>query len=241
MEFSYTEIYRKGGKSYPGAGTKDSCYKEAKQKYDVFPSAYASGYISKCRKAKQSKKAKGGTFDKENKEGLRGWFSRNDGKGWVDCNTGKPCGRQKGEKRGYPSCRPTKSDCKDFKVPKKKSPKGKSPEYKKWEKKELGGLLFKKGGSVKANMRCGETRRSNRPGKKIMKKYCIDGKEKLVHAGAKGYSDYRKHKDSKRRKNFHSRHNCDTAKKGTPRHLACTELWEQGGLLVLSDLLRVPR
>jgi len=46
-------------------------------------------------------------------EGLKKWFSRNKGKGWVDCKTGKPCGRQKGEKRkGYPACRPTMADCK---------------------------------------------------------------------------------------------------------------------------------
>ena len=32
-------------------------------------------------------------------EGLKKWFSRNKGKGWVDCKTGKPCGHQKGEKR----------------------------------------------------------------------------------------------------------------------------------------------
>lgn len=28
----------------------DKCYQKAKEKYDVFPSAYASGYIAKCRK-----------------------------------------------------------------------------------------------------------------------------------------------------------------------------------------------
>lgn len=51
-------------------------------------------------------------FSLEKKYGLRGWFMRNKGKGWVDCRTGKPCGRQKGEKRkGYPACRPTKSMC----------------------------------------------------------------------------------------------------------------------------------
>jgi len=45
-------------------------------------------------------------------EGLKKWFSRNKGKGWVDCKTGKPCGRQKGEKRkGYPACRPTMAQC----------------------------------------------------------------------------------------------------------------------------------
>ena len=50
-------------------------------------------------------------FKKEKEQGLHGWFSRNDGKGWVDCKTGKPCGRQEGEKRAYPACRPTKSQC----------------------------------------------------------------------------------------------------------------------------------
>ena len=34
--------------------------------------------------------------------GLKRWFKEN----WVDVKTGKPCGRQKGEKRGYPACRP---------------------------------------------------------------------------------------------------------------------------------------
>ena len=34
--------------------------------------------------------------------GLKRWFKEN----WVDVKTGKPCGRKKGEKRGYPACRP---------------------------------------------------------------------------------------------------------------------------------------
>ena len=46
------------------------------------------------------------------KNSLREWFGKNDGKGWVDCKTGKPCGRQKGEKRrSYPACRPTMAQC----------------------------------------------------------------------------------------------------------------------------------
>lgn len=55
-----------------------------------------------------------GAFDKEKSQGLHGWFSRNRGKGWIDCRTGKPCGRQKagrGAKRKYPACRPTKAQC----------------------------------------------------------------------------------------------------------------------------------
>ena len=31
---------------------KDACYKKVKASYDVFPSAYASGAIAKCRKNK---------------------------------------------------------------------------------------------------------------------------------------------------------------------------------------------
>ena len=38
------------------------------------------------------------------KGGLTRWFIEN----WVDVKTGKPCGRSKGEKRGYPACRPSK-------------------------------------------------------------------------------------------------------------------------------------
>jgi hypothetical protein len=78
-----------------------------------------------------------GTFDKEKKSGLHGWFQRQGGKGkskgWVDCNTCrtnkktgrktcKSCGRQKGEKRGkYPACRPTPSACNKSGTSKKKS------------------------------------------------------------------------------------------------------------------------
>ena len=45
-------------------------------------------------------------------DGLKEWFSQNGGTGWIDCKTGKPCGRKKGEKRkSYPACRPTKAKC----------------------------------------------------------------------------------------------------------------------------------
>ena len=44
-------------------------------------------------------------------ESLHKWFKRNKGKGWIDCKTGKPCGRKsaKNSKRPYPACRPTKA------------------------------------------------------------------------------------------------------------------------------------
>lgn len=136
---------------------KDRCYRLAKRKYKVFPSAYASGFIVRCRKgkvARKKKKTKNESlqlnekkFDKEKSSGLHGWFSRQGGKGkskgWVDCNTCrkdpktgrkkcKSCGRQEGEKRGkYPACRPTPSACNRTGTKRKKSSKRVS-----WEKDE---------------------------------------------------------------------------------------------------------
>ena len=55
-----------------------------------------------------------------------------------------------------------------------------------------------------------------------MKKYCIGGRETIVHAGAVGYKN---NYSNAARANFRSRHSCDTAKPGTARHLACTKLW----------------
>ena len=50
-------------------------------------------------------------FELEKKKGLRGWFSRNNGKGWINCKTGGPCGRSDASKGSYPACRPTMSMC----------------------------------------------------------------------------------------------------------------------------------
>lgn len=76
---------------------------------------------------------------------------------------------------------------------------------------------------IKKAMRCGEVKKSTRKGKKIMKKVCADGKEKLVHAGAVGY----KHNYSPNaKKNFRARHNCDEKKSPfSAQKLACQELW----------------
>ena len=42
---------------------------------------------------------------KKPRGGLGRWFAEK----WVDVKTGKPCGRQEGEKRrGYPACRPSR-------------------------------------------------------------------------------------------------------------------------------------
>lgn len=180
----------------------DRCTRIAKRKYKVWPSAYASGAVVKCRQGKIWKnedleydldtlmenteyedltkmpnigdiynnvivKTQSGTekrtvkvvsvypkerevlvrtdvggdaivgfddlineskkdFSKEKEKGLHGWFERRGGegkaKGWVDCNTCrdgkcKPCGREEGEDRKKPRCRPTPSQCKGYKRP----------------------------------------------------------------------------------------------------------------------------
>ena len=101
----------------------DRCTRIAKRKYDVWPSAYASGAVVQCRKGKiwkglkeqelndlitrivtdsLSQLAEKTDYSKEKESGLHGWFSRQGGKGsssgWVDCNTcrtDKKTGRKK--------------------------------------------------------------------------------------------------------------------------------------------------
>ena len=134
-------------------GKKDACYKKVKARYRVWPSAYASGALVRCRKvgaknwgnsSKKKKKKKTITENKfptlqeylnetkfglEKERGLKGWFDRNRGKGWIDCKASRkgklvPCGRQKtgqGADRKYPACRPTLSMCNKSKTKKKGS------------------------------------------------------------------------------------------------------------------------
>lgn len=118
---------------------KDACYDKVKSRYKVFPSAYASGALVKCRKVGAANWGNSNlesnmnedTFKAEKEKGLRGWFSRNKGKGWIDCKASKkgnlvPCGRKKagrGTERKYPACRPTLGACNKTAVNRKKGSK----------------------------------------------------------------------------------------------------------------------
>lgn len=145
-------------------GNKDACYHKVKSRYRVWPSAYSSGALVKCRKvgaANWGNKSEcqfcgapatliemwdeevavcdncsvpgitEGTFDLEKSRGLKGWFDRNRGKGWIDCKASRkghlvPCGRSKtgkGAERSYPACRPTLSACNKKGTTRKKSKK----------------------------------------------------------------------------------------------------------------------
>lgn len=49
---------------------------------------------------------------------------------------------------------------------------------------------------------------------------------KIVNYGHRDYSDYTKHKDPERRKNFRARHKCDQKNtKLSARYWACKDLW----------------
>lgn len=79
----------------------------------------------------------------------------------------------------------------------------------------------------KSKMKCNSPQRAPKGDpKKFVVKACEGGKEKIVKYGARGYEDYTQHKDPGRRKNFHSRHNCDEKKsKLTAGWWACNKLW----------------
>jgi hypothetical protein len=110
-----------------GKGQKDKCYHKVKARYKVWPSAYGSGALTRCRKvgaanwgnsdedqfSSENIKTENklikfedfmeSKFSLEKEKGLHGWFARNKGKGWVDCKASKkghivPCGRKKAGK-----------------------------------------------------------------------------------------------------------------------------------------------
>ena len=120
VEETLLDEKKKKKKKKKKGGKKDACYHKVKSRYDVWPSAYASGALVKCRKvgAKNwgNSKKEGVEDDylrqlveeeisklkEADSEGLRKWFGRKGApgkkKGWVDCNTcrkDKKTGRKK--------------------------------------------------------------------------------------------------------------------------------------------------
>ena len=121
VEQAILDEKKKKKKKKKKGGKKDACYHKVKSRYDVWPSAYASGALVKCRKvgAKNwgSSKKEGieddylrqlveeevSKLSEADSEGLRKWFGRKGApgkkKGWVDCNT---C--RKDKKTGKKKC-----------------------------------------------------------------------------------------------------------------------------------------
>ena len=115
-------------------GKKDACYHKVKSRYKVWPSAYASGALVKCRKvgAKNWGNSKKENIDRDRiRELVEAELSKLDEKRKL---TKKPSSEtslrdwfgRKGEKRAkYPKCRPTPSACEERGDYGKKSKAGK--------------------------------------------------------------------------------------------------------------------
>lgn len=61
------QVSKPGGKTVP----KDACYRKVKARYKVFPSAYASGAIAKCRKVGAANYGTGGKKKKKKASGKK--------------------------------------------------------------------------------------------------------------------------------------------------------------------------
>jgi hypothetical protein len=87
------------------AGKKDACYHKVKARYDVWPSAYASGALVKCRKVgaanwgKSKKEGLGDKIAKKLKKHKGVNLKKKKGGGHPPCGTS-------GKKRGYAKCVP---------------------------------------------------------------------------------------------------------------------------------------
>ena len=80
---------------------------------------------------------------------------------------------------------------------------------------------YKKGGSVKSNMKCNKPQPSTRKDKNSMVKACKNNEEKLIHYGDPNMT-IKKH-IPERRANFNARHRCKTEppSKMTARYWSC--------------------
>ena len=77
---------------------KDACYHKVKARYRVFPSAYASGAIAKCRKVGAANYGTGGKKKKKKAEG--GVIMLNNGGATMPKNNRKRASNKKNVARG---------------------------------------------------------------------------------------------------------------------------------------------
>jgi hypothetical protein len=220
----------------------DRCTRIAKSKYDVWPSAYASGAVVRCRDGKIWKDVKEGDG-----EGLRKWFGRKGEKGskggWVDCNSPdgdggyKACGREKGEKRSkYPACRPTPGACKEKGKGKSWGKKGAKKEGLSMDRQTLMEIIneelenvyyeyLAEGETLEEAEYQGRKVTLNKPTRGDVKKskvYVKNAKGNVVKVNFGDPNMKIKKNIPARRKSFRARHNCDNpGPKWKARYWSC--------------------
>jgi hypothetical protein len=223
---------------------KDACYRKVKRRYKVWPSAYASGALVKCRKvgAKNwgNKSKKNETLDEVE-------ITDKQIGGKYD---GKPCAIQPGQKTKPKCASPEKAASMTKKQrdsaakrKRKQDPnpnrKGKAKNVNTDPKKEslskiieqvieeMNNELAEAEIQEKKNSKCTKVTKkasSTRKGKKWMK--CVksdSGGYKRIHWGQKGVRVTGKSGNTKRKKSFKARHNCSKAKSNTPQGQACKD------------------
>ena len=79
---------------------KDACYHKVKARYKVFPSAYASGAIAKCRKVGAANYGTGGKKKKTKKKAEGGVIMLNAGGATMPKNNRKRATKNKNIARG---------------------------------------------------------------------------------------------------------------------------------------------
>ena len=182
-------------------GKKDACYHKVRARYDVWPSAYASGALVKCRKvgAKNwgNKSKKNEALDEaeitdQEKEELEDVSKQLKGAVKAHGKQAKTIDKAL-KKEGKKNCGCGQDPCKTY---------GIQEQVVKETKKK----------SDKDRMKCNSPRRIRRDEvgygkKKFVVKACQDGTEKIIRYGD---ANMEIKKDSPaRRKSFRARHNCD--------------------------------
>ena len=88
-----SEVSEEADKKTKGSGTKDACYTKVKSRYSVWPSAYASGALVKCRKV-----------------GAANWGNKSES---IDLKSKDPLSESQGMIRFCPKCKKneTRNEC----------------------------------------------------------------------------------------------------------------------------------
>lgn len=188
---------------------KDACYRKVKARYKVWPSAYASGALVKCRK-----------------KGAKNWGNKSEGKEDENLSDLEKAALEKFKKEGGAA---GEGMMIDFLKEKGASEEQANKILDKISDVHQDGDLVtpmneeeldEAGRCTKVTKKASSTRKK----KKWMK--CVksdSGGYKRIHWGQKGVRVTGKSGNTKRKKSFKKRHKCSKAKSNTPQGQACKD------------------
>jgi len=194
---------------------KDACYHKVKSRYDVWPSAYASGALSKCRKV-----------------GAKNWGNKSEGlneeEEQASMSELENLALDKFEEEGGAAGEEMMMDfLMDKGASKEEAEKILNKISDTHQDGDLVTPMTEEEILEKKSSRCTRVTKkasSTRKGKKWMK--CVksdSGGYKRIHWGQAGVRVTGKSGNTKRKKSFKKRHNCSKAKSNTPQGQACKD------------------